>query len=336
MRKLFDKLTFILSAFAIAFFAFGACSSGHSSDVGTRGTVNIDGSSTVFPITEAVAEQFQEENKGIYVVVGISGTGGGFERFCSGETHITNASRPIKRSEAEVCQSRGVEFIELPVAFDGLTVAVNKENNFADYLTMEELNHIWRAQNPARKWSEVRAGWPSEKIILFSPGADSGTFDYFTETVNGQSGNSRSENTSFSEDDNVLVVGIAGGRFSIGYFGFSYYINNADRLRAVPIDSGEGPVFPTQQTIESGKYSPLSRPLFIYVNIEALANPAVEQFVNFYLGDGRLLIDSPEVGYVRLPDEFYQVMRKRVEDRVVGSVLDDFSPTGKAFLERYR
>ena len=252
------------------------------------GPIRIDGSSTVFPISEAIAEEFAIENSKVNPTVGISGTGGGFKRFCIGETHISNASRPIKQSEIELCAANGVDFIEIPIAFDGITIAVNQENDWVDHLTIEELSIIFRPDSPALVWDDVRAEWPDVEIAVFSPGTDSGTFDYFTETVNGESGAQRTENSVFSEDDNILVIGVSGEEESIGYFGFSYYINNEDKLQAVPINGGSGPIFPTHETVNDGSYAPLSRPLFIYASICALEDLHIEAFLKFALTDGRV------------------------------------------------
>ena len=292
---------------------------------GLGGTIAIDGSSTVFPITEAMAEEFSLEHRGVRVTVGVSGTGGGFERFCAGEIDISDASRPIKPSEIEACAANGIDFVEIPVAFDGLSVVVNPENDFVDFLTVAELNAVWRPDHPVDRWSEIRPEWPDEGIDLFGPDVDSGTFDYFTEVINGEGGAVRADFTA-SADDNVLVIGVAGEEFGLGYFGFSFFINNADRLRAVPIDGGAGPVSPEPATINDGSYFPLSRPLFIYVAAASLDDPAVVQFIDFYLTIGRALVDSPEIGYVRLPDELYEVIRRRVAARLTGSPIAGATP----------
>jgi phosphate transport system substrate-binding protein len=317
--------------------ALAACQPS-GSDSGLRGRVEIDGSSTVFPITEAMAEEFQLANRGVQVTVGVSGTGGGFERFCSGETDVSDASRPIKAAEEaqELCADAGIEFLELPVAFDGLTVAVNPDNDWVDVLTVEEVRHIFRPEDPATNWRDVRDGFPDEEIVVFAPGADSGTFDYFTETINGESEAHRSENTTFSEDDNVLVIGVSGERGGIGYFGYSYYVNNANRLRAAAIvnpATGEA-VLPSLETINTGTYAPLSRPLFIYVAADALTRPEVAAFVEFYLTEGRPLIDAPEVGYVQLPDALYERNLERIREGDYGSPFNA-APAGPALLERY-
>jgi phosphate transport system substrate-binding protein len=263
------------------------------------GAVKVDGSSTVYPITEAVAEEFIKENPRVQVTVGISGTGGGFKKFCLGETDINDASRPIKDKEKNVCTENNIGWTELKVAFDGLSVLVNPQNDFADYLTIEELNKIWAPDSTVKYWNDVRAGWPHEELVLFGPDTDSGTFDYFTDVINGDEGVSRADYTA-SADDNVLVQGIAGEKYSMGYFGYAYYVENKDKLKVIPIDGGNGPVTPSQETILKGDYAPLSRPLFIYVNKKSLTKPEVKAFVEYYLTQGDELIE--EVGYVRVDD----------------------------------
>lgn len=270
---------------------------------GLKGDVKIDGSSTVFPISEAVAEEFMKVHRNVRVTVGVSGTGGGFKKFCLGETDISDASRRIKENETDACAERDIQFIELAVAFDGLSVMVNPDNDFVDHLTVGELNRIWEPESAINNWKDVRPGFPDLEIKLYGPGTDSGTFDYFTDEINGEEGASRPDYTA-SEDDNVLVKGIAGDKGSLGYFGYAYYIENADKLKVVAIDGGDGPVLPTPETINSGTYAPLSRPIFIYPSINSLLNkPHVLEFVKFYLMDGPALV--PQVGYIQLPDEDY-------------------------------
>jgi phosphate transport system substrate-binding protein len=277
---------------------------GGGAGTGAGGAVSIDGSSTVYPITEAVAEEFMAETGGrVRVTVGVSGTGGGFKRFCADETDISNASRHIKQSEVEQCEANGIEYLELPIAYDGLSVVVHPENTFAQCLTVAELRRIWSPGSAVETWADVRPDWPRERIRLYGPGTDSGTFDYFTEVIAGQPGTSRADYTA-SEDDNVLVQGVSGDRFSLGYFGFAYYEENAARLNLVAVDGGAGCVEPTLQTVQDGTYAPLSRPIFIYVKRAALARPPVAEFVRFYMEHGAALVR--EVGYIALEPARYR------------------------------
>ncbi|HEY8483511.1 MAG TPA: PstS family phosphate ABC transporter substrate-binding protein, partial [Longimicrobiales bacterium] len=279
-----------------------------------EGSLEVDGSSTVFPITEAVAEEFVAETTGRFrVTVGLSGTGGGFQRFCAGETAVSNASRPIKESELEACRRNGVEPLELPVAYDGLAVVVNPANTFVECLTVEELKRIWEPGSRVSRWSDVRAGFPDAPIRLFGPGTSSGTFDYFTEVIVGEEDASRPDYTA-SEDDNVLIQGVAGEPNALGYFGYAYYAENQDALKLVAVDGGEGCVRPTPETIRDGTYRPLSRPLLIYVNRRALAEPAVVEFVRFYMENAAELV--PETGYVPLTPEQYQENLRKVEQAI--------------------
>jgi phosphate transport system substrate-binding protein len=272
------------------------------------GTVTIDGSSTVYPITEAVAEEFQAANGGIQVSAAFSGTGGGFKLFCVGDTDINDASRPIKKDddgEGKACAANGMNYVELQVAIDGLTIVVNPENTFATCLTKDELVKIYGPDSPQDlKWSDVRAGFPAETVNRFMPGADSGTFDYFTETINGEL-DAATQYATPSEDDNVLVTGVAGDPNAIAFFGYAYYVENKDKVKAVEVDGGDGCVAPTDETINSKTYKPLSRPLFIYPNVDkAKARPELKAFVDFYLDNTQAL--SSEVGYVALPDDLLQ------------------------------
>ncbi len=270
---------------------------------GLTGTVQIDGSSTVFPITEAVGEEFQKLHGGVRVTVGISGTGGGFKKFCAGETDISDASRLIKGSEKEACAKDGVEWVELKVAYDGLSVGVNPQNTFASCITVQELKRIWEPGSTVQKWSDVRPQWPGERIKLFGPGTDSGTFDYFTEAVVGKEDASRADYTA-SEDDNVLVQGISGERYALGYFGYAYYVENQDKLKLVAVDGGKGCILPSERTINDGTYSPLSRPIFIYANKKSLQRPEVREFARYYLTEGTEFIS--QVGYIKMPEAIYQ------------------------------
>jgi len=286
----------------------------------TRQEIQVDGSSTVFPITEAVAEEFMRGDSSANVTVGVSGTGGGFRRFCAGETDISNASRPIKESEIEACRQAGVRYIELPVAYDALTVVVSNQNNWVESMTIDELKRMWEpaAQGTITRWNQVRSSFPDAPIVLYGPGTDSGTFDYFTEAVVGESGSSRADYTA-SEDDNVLVQGVVNDENAIGYFGFAYYEENTDRLRAVAIDGGNGPVVPTREAVEENRYTPLSRPLFIYVNAERLETSSkLREFVEYYLSRPDLV---DEVGYVRLPAGAYDMARQNLRDGKTGSVF---------------
>jgi phosphate transport system substrate-binding protein len=281
------------------------------------GEIAIDGSSTVFPITAAVAEEFQIEHPDVRVTVAFSGTGGGFKKFCSTETDANDASRPIKSkdkpgadgqlgttddelSEATLCANAGIEPVELMVAYDGLSVVVNPANDFIDCLTTDELKAIWDQDSTVTTWADVRAGWPAEDIELFGPGADSGTFDYFTEEINGEAKRSRSDFTP-SEDDNALVQGVANDEDGLGYFGFAYYEENVDKLKLVPINSGSGCVSPSIDTIKDGSYAPLSRPLFVYPSKQALTRPEVAAYFTYYLDNVNDF--AVEVGYVPLPDD---------------------------------
>ncbi|MDQ6418379.1 PstS family phosphate ABC transporter substrate-binding protein [Paenibacillus sp. LHD-117] len=266
------------------------------------GEIKVDGSSTVFPLTEAAAEEFGKEHKDVRVPVGVSGTGGGFKQFCAGEIAIADASRPIKDEEAEDCKTAGIEYTELSVAYDGLSVVVSKDNDFIDHLTVEELNKIFVTGSTVKTWKDVRDTWPAEEIVMFSPGADSGTYDYFNEAILDKAG-IRNDMITFSEDDNTLVTGVSGSKFGIGYFGFAYYEENADKLKVVPIDGGNGPIEPTYDTIKDSTYAPLSRPLFIYANNKELERPEVKEFVKFYIANIGSM--AGEVGYVALPDEKY-------------------------------
>jgi len=275
------------------------------------GTIKIDGSSTVFPITEAVAEEFQNANPDVQVTVGVSGTGGGFKKFTTGEIDISNASRPIKDKEKEAATQNKIEYVEIPVAYDGLSVVVNKENNFVDNLTVDELKKIWEPNSKVKKWSDVRPTWPQEEIKLYGPGTDSGTFDYFTETINGKAQASRSDYTA-SEDDNVLVQGISGDKNSLGYFGFAYYEENADKLKLVPVVNKEGKaVLPSVETVMDQSYNPLSRKIYIYVSKKSLERPEVKEFVKFYLENAAELVKS--VYYIPLNENEYKETLSKIQ-----------------------
>ncbi len=288
-------------------------------------SVKVNGSSTVYPITALAAELFQEEHPDVRVTVGVSGTGGGFKVFNSTDaslrTDINDASRPIKPAEMETAKSLGIEFIEMPVALDGIAVVVNPGNDFCGQLTVEELKRIWEPQSAVDNWKDVRPGFPDLPLKLYGPGTDSGTFDYFTEVIVGKEKASRSDYTA-SEDDNVLVQGVEGDRGALGYFGLSYYAAQKDRLKVLGIDGGDGaPVKPSLETIRSGEYRPLSRPIFIYVNKASARRPEVAAFVKFYFEHALEVVEHPNVNYVSLPKELYPKILSRLENGVTGSAM---------------
>ena len=279
------------------------------------GEIVSDGSSTVGPVTQAVAEEFAAVAPNVRTSVDISGTGGGFQRFCSGETDLQNASRAIEAEEAALCEENGVEFLEFPIAIDGLTVVANPANDFLECLSVEALEQIWRAEEPAQTWADLNPEFPAETIALYGPGTDSGTFDFFVETVLGEDGEIRQDFTP-SEDDNVLVEGVAGDPNALGYFGLAYYIENQDALKAIAIDGGQGCVVPSVETVEDGEYTPLSRPLFIYVNEASLERPEVQEFVRFYIEQAPALVG--DVGYVAQPAAQYEADMELVEAAISG------------------
>jgi phosphate transport system substrate-binding protein len=286
--------------------------------------IAIDGSSTVYPITEAVAEEFQK-GKDIHVTIGVSGTGGGFKKLCKGEVAIAGASRPIKPTEVDLCKAANIEYIELPVAYDGLAVVVHPSNTFASTMTVAELKKIWEpeAQGKITKWNQVRAEWPDKEIHLFGAGVDSGTYDYFTLAINGKEHASRGDFTS-SEDDNMLVQGVTSDPLAMGFFGYAYYGSNATKLKAVAVDdgnpaNGEGGITPSQESVAKGTYQPLSRPIFIYVAKPAAARPEIAAFVEYYLTKGASLVQ--EAGYVPLPPKAYELALARFKGNKVGSMF---------------
>lgn len=297
------------------------------------GTIKIDGSSTVLPVSEAMAEEFQKVNSGVRVTVGESGTGGGFKKFCAGETDISNASRPIKSEEVELCQKAGIEYIELPVFYDGISVVVNPQNNFAECLKVDELKKMWEptAQGKVTQWNQVRSDLPAEKLSLYGPGTDSGTYDFFTDQVTGEEGKSRGDYTA-SEDDNTLVQGVSGDQGGLGYFGYAYYANNKNKLKLVAIDAGQGCVQPSEETINNGTYQPLSRPVFIYVKKDAATRPEIKAFVDFSLApDNQELVS--EVGYVPLPNDLLSQIQSRFQNGTVGSLFADKSSENATLKE---
>ena len=318
------KLTYRLAA--------GALATALSTTLCAQGIlVKVDGSSTVYPVTEAVAEEFQKaEKNAIKVTVGISGTGGGFKKFCRGETDISNASRPILKAEIEECAKLGIQFYELPVAFDALTVVVNPKNTFLDKgITVDQLKKMWEpgAQGKITKWNQIDASWPDAPIKLFGAGSDSGTFDYFTEAIVGKAKSSRGDYTA-SEDDNVLVQGVQRDVNAIGYFGFAYYAENQAKLKAVPIveKPGKPAVLPSMNSVLDGSYQPLARPIFIYVNAKALDRPEVRKFVEYYLTNGAKL--AREVKYVPLPDKAYTMAKEHLAKKKMGTVFGGVAEVG--------
>jgi phosphate transport system substrate-binding protein len=318
----------VVTVFTSALLA--ACG-GSSADMAP--VIALDGSSTVFPISEAVAEEFQLQNAGMPVTVGSSGTGGGFKKFCRAETAISDASRPIMASEVADCTAAGISFLELPVAYDGMAVVVNPTNTWANDVTVAELKRLWQpeAQGQILKWSQVRAGWPDRDIRLYGAGADSGTFDYFTEVINGKAKASRGDFTA-SEDDNVLVQGVAGDELALGFMGLAYFTENADKLKLLGVDdedptNGDGPIQPSFDTVRGGTYRPLSRPMFIYVNTQALeTRPEVKAFVDFYLANTLTL--TGEVGFVALAQPEMDLVNARYAAKTTGTMYpaDDHTP----------
>lgn len=304
----------LINIFAILIFVMPGCSSADSDsntedDDKLAGSVEVDGSSTVYPVSEAVAEEFNKLYPNVRVNVGVSGSGGGFKRFVNGETDISDASRPIRENEAAEAEENGIHYVELRIGTDGLSVIVNNDNDFVDCLTTDELKQIWEPGSEIDNWSQVRKGFPDQRLRLYGPDTDSGTFDYFTEELMGEAQLSRADYTA-SADDNVLVQGVSGDKGAMGYFGYAYYIENKEKLKLVAIDSGSGCVLPSLSTIPSGEYSPLSRPLFIYVNKAKLENPQVKAFVDFYMEYGPELTN--EVGYVASDDDIYQQNKDKI------------------------
>jgi phosphate transport system substrate-binding protein len=315
-----------------------ACGDGsqRQSPEGTsQAIIRVDGSSTVFPITEAVAEEYQKKS-GARVTVGISGTGGGFQKFCRGETDISDASRPISTAEIEACKTAGLEYIELPIAYDGLAVVVNPKNTWATSVTVEDLKKLWapEAQNKILRWNQIRPSWPSREIHLFGAGVDSGTFDYFTEAIVGKAKSSRGDFTS-SEDDNVLVQGISSDELALGFMPLAYVEQNSAALKLLPVDdgkkeNGDGPIVPTAETVRNGTYQPLSRPLFLYVSRKAADRPEVAGFVEDFFTSPELV---REVGYVELTPELYDLAKKYFTERKVGTAFGSGGSTVGLTLE---
>jgi phosphate transport system substrate-binding protein len=315
MRRTVSRLALAMTL------VIAANQSGQAQSTSLRGTIEIDGSSTVFPISEAAASGFNKKYPTVKVNVGVSGTGGGFKRFTIGEIDISDASRPIKDSEFAAAKEKGVRFFELPVAYDGLTLVVHKSNNWVDNLTVDEVKKIFTTEGGAKTWDQVRAGWPNKPVQIFAPGTDSGTFDYFKEVVVGSGSGSLRADMSTSEDDNVLVTGVSGSPNAIGFFGIAYYEENKEKLRSVPIVNPETgvAVSPTAVTVEDGSYAPFSRPLFIYVNEASFRRPEVRQFVGYYLQAAPELAKA--TGYVPLPQSIYKeaMGRCRLQDKGTGT-----------------
>ncbi len=308
MKK--SKFVYVLTI-AVSLFLLISCGS-------KRENIVIDGSSTVYPITQAVAEEFMRKNPNYNVTVGISGTGGGFKKFCAGETDISDASREIKPSEIEICKKNNIEFIELPVAYDALSIIVSHKNDFVDYFTVEELKKVFNQKNPIKKWNELRPNWPNKEINVFSPGQDSGTYDYFVEAILGKDEKVRPD-ASFSEDDNVLVKGVSEDYYAIAFFGVAYYDQNKEKLKAIPVINPvtKKPVEPTLENVMNRSYVPLSRPLFIYIKKSSLNKPGIKEFVNFYLENGFEL--TKQVGYIPFPKSDYEILKKYFASERIGS-----------------
>lgn len=292
-----------------------------------EGSINTDGSSTVGPMTAAIVEEFAGVAPNVDVTVDISGTGGGFSRFCEGDTDISNASREIAEDEIAACEEAGIDFYRFNVASDGITVVVNGENDFVTCLTTDQLNQLWAPDSEVTSWADLDSEWPDEEITLYGPGPDSGTFDYFTEAINGEGGASRTDYQP-SEDDNVIVEGVINDQYALGYFGFAYFVQNPDALKAVEVDNGDGCVAPTDETIADGSYSPLSRPLFVYVSAQALERPEVQEFMRFYLANAAAL--AADVGYVGLPDAITAEQQQKLEGAIDGSGTPDSQGGGES------
>jgi phosphate transport system substrate-binding protein len=311
--------------FGLIAVVLSSCGGGGNGAEGLTGEVKIDGSSTVYPLSEAIAEEFRNEQPKVRVTVGESGTGGGFKKFSRGEIDINDASRPITAEEIELCKEGGVEFIELPVAYDGLAVVVSKQNTFVDHLTVAELKKLWQpdAQAKIKNWNQVRSSFPDQPINLYGAGTASGTYDYFTEAIVGKAKSSRGDYNA-SEDDNVLVKGVSSDKNALGYFGLAYYENNADVLKLVPIDdeneaNGKGAILPSLESVSNGTYAPLARPEFIYVNVKSADRPAVKAFIEFYLSNAEQL--AKEIGAVPLKADVYKLVQERFAKKVTGSAF---------------
>jgi phosphate transport system substrate-binding protein len=292
-----------------------------STDLGSlKGTITADGSSTVFPIMEALAEEFGNQASGVEFTVDFSGTGGGFKRFCNDETDISDASRPIKPEEEAACAAKNVNYYVFEIAYDGLSVVVNPDNDWVDCITTDQLNKMWSKDSTASKWSDIDPSWPDEPLTLYGPGTDSGTYDYFTQQINGEEGVSR-EDYNPSEDDNVLVQGVAGDKGALGFFGYSYYEQNQDSLKLLKVDNGNGCVAPSPETVQDGTYAPLSRPLYIYVKESAIQRPEVQEFLRYAIPEVNALLS--DVGFIGSPNETYVQDQQRLEQIIAGNGTPD-------------
>ena len=313
-----------LAVIALAALLTGCGNEQKEEEKALTGKIEIDGSSTVYPIMEAFAEDFRNLYPDVKTTIGVSGTGGGFKKFARGETDMSNASRPIKKEEAEACAQNNIEFIELPIAYDGLAVVVHPNNNWVDKMTVAELKKLWepQAQGVIKKWNQIRPEWPDKEIHLFGAGVESGTYDYFTEAIVGKSHSSRGDFTA-SEDDNILVQGISTDELALGFFGLAYYEENAAKLKLVPIVDNEGDeaVSPSLETVKNGTYQPLSRPLFLYVKKGAANREEINTFINYVLTDSQELIK--EVGYIPLEDKTYEIVKKKYDDRKTGTIFSE-------------
>lgn len=311
---------YVRPALLTVLLALAGCAGCEETDpTGLEGAIRVDGSSTVFPLTEAVAEEFMRDHPGVRVTVGASGTGGGFAKFGRGETDVSNASRAIEDGEMATLDAAGIPFVELPVAYDGIAVVTHPETDWVDCLTVEELRRIWEPESPVDSWADVRSGFPDEPLVLYGPGTDSGTYDYFTAAITGEEGASRTDFTA-SENDNVLVQGVSGDEGSLAYFGLAYVRENADQLKVLGVDSGDGCVVPTTETVQTGDYAPLARVEFVYVSVPAIEeSPALDAFVRFYLATAAPL--AREVGAVPLSDEGYRLAAARYDARTTGSAF---------------
>ncbi len=318
----------VMIALAVTLFGLGSAVSAIPVSAQSPSLVKVDGSSTVFPISEAVAEEFQKSTRGaVRVTVGISGTGGGFKKFCRGETDIQDASRPISSDELEECRKHAVQFFELPIAFDAMTLVASPKNMWLQAVTLQELKTMWEpaAQGKITKWKQVNSAWPDEPLKLFGAGSDSGTFDYFTEAVVGKAKSSRGDYTG-SEDDNTLVQGISADKGAIGYIPYAYYPPNKNKLKLIGVDAGHGPVLPSRDTVENGTYTPLSRPLFVYVSKKSAERREVIDFVEFYMKEALKLTE--QVKYVPLPADAYQTSLEHFHDGKLGTVFQGHSGVG--------